>query len=558
MSRLLDCTFQGRSAPLSWNGRVERVRVVPGRDPPAGWASIRTGGTYRHCKTAFLRMGISLSPILLLWALVPACSAPRETPENRTELPSVSAQVSAYPPGRWRLASADDLARTVLWVSHIVVMHRDTSHGDPYFRPGEWVPDSIPSRSFAEARALATQIAERARSDPRQFDRLAAEYSDDVVSKSRGGSLGGIPANMLPSAFLDALSVLDYGEVSTVVKTDLGFHVLLKRFPPPRNQLSGSRVVVAYKKTFGNEDSARTRQEAFALATSVTRRARAGEDFQQLIHSVSDALDRERNGELGVWELARPENNAIVLEELSRLEIGQVSDPVDTFVGWQVLKRSQPSEKDELAMRAIHIYHGPDDATLARQRAESIRLEVLKDPGAFERFQKEYCCKGVARWSEGHGDPNIAAPVEHLKLGEIAPEPFAVASSFLVVQRIDPRLLDPLPPPRFELPKPEFIDIESIVAANEASLLVPLTKQLVASLDLTHFSEVDREAVQRSFRDFSDALTSASTTTSERRLEAYRKALASMRLTLSERSYAELMFAIQRWILPQVLSNPRQ
>jgi len=58
------------------------------------------------------------------------------------------------------------------------------------------------------------------------FAKIAKSYSDDLDSKDKGGDLGFYPVDRLPPAFKDAVAVLKVGEVSDVVRTEYGFHIL--------------------------------------------------------------------------------------------------------------------------------------------------------------------------------------------------------------------------------------------------------------------------------------------------------------------------------------------
>ena len=142
-----------------------------------------------------------------------ACHRPRSTSNvtvSSTEaaLPSAS---PTYPRGRWRLAPFSELNQTALWVSHIVIRYAG-SDATP-FRVIGWSPDpEAPARSQEEALERAATVADLARKSPGTFSHLAATYSDDVVTKDRGGSLGGVRAGQLPEEYLDALADMKPGK----------------------------------------------------------------------------------------------------------------------------------------------------------------------------------------------------------------------------------------------------------------------------------------------------------------------------------------------------------
>lgn len=58
------------------------------------------------------------------------------------------------------------------------------------------------------------------------FAALAAELSEDPISKEQGGDLGFTAGDIFPEAFEAALASLAVGEVSDIVETDAGLHII--------------------------------------------------------------------------------------------------------------------------------------------------------------------------------------------------------------------------------------------------------------------------------------------------------------------------------------------
>lgn len=88
---------------------------------------------------------------------------------------------------------------------------------------------AAPAASEAErtaARQKAEDLASRAKADPSQFATLARENSQDPGTAPSGGDLDWIGRGMMVPAFEEAAFTLKDGEVSGVVQTDFGFHVI--------------------------------------------------------------------------------------------------------------------------------------------------------------------------------------------------------------------------------------------------------------------------------------------------------------------------------------------
>ncbi len=81
------------------------------------------------------------------------------------------------------------------------------------------------TRSKDEARAEAERIAGLARQPDADFAGLAREHSDGPTGP-RGGDLGRFPRGPMHPAFEQAAFALEVGEVSGVVETPFGFHVI--------------------------------------------------------------------------------------------------------------------------------------------------------------------------------------------------------------------------------------------------------------------------------------------------------------------------------------------
>jgi parvulin-like peptidyl-prolyl isomerase len=71
-------------------------------------------------------------------------------------------------------------------------------------------------------------ILQQLRANPSvsNFSDLAGKYSEDASAKS-GGDLGWVPQGMLSPALDEALFKLKPGQISDVVKTEFGYHVIM-------------------------------------------------------------------------------------------------------------------------------------------------------------------------------------------------------------------------------------------------------------------------------------------------------------------------------------------
>jgi parvulin-like peptidyl-prolyl isomerase len=91
-------------------------------------------------------------------------------------------------------------------------------------------PHALPgvTRSEAEARAIAEQVAREAKAEAGNWSALAAKYTDEPGSKETGGDLGKFGRGQMVPAFESAAFALAVGEVSDVVQSPFGYHVIVR------------------------------------------------------------------------------------------------------------------------------------------------------------------------------------------------------------------------------------------------------------------------------------------------------------------------------------------
>jgi NIMA-interacting peptidyl-prolyl cis-trans isomerase 1 len=82
------------------------------------------------------------------------------------------------------------------------------------------------THSEAEARALARQISEEAQQPGADFAALATKYTEEPGGQQRGGDLGKFGRGQMVPAFEQVAFKLAVGQISTVVQSPFGFHVI--------------------------------------------------------------------------------------------------------------------------------------------------------------------------------------------------------------------------------------------------------------------------------------------------------------------------------------------
>jgi hypothetical protein len=105
-------------------------------------------------------------------------------------------------------------AAETISASHLLVQYQGAASAGPTIR-----------RSREEARNRAQEAADRAKKGE-PFPKLVAEYSDEPGAGGRGGSLGRFGRGQMVKPFEEAAWGMKPGEISGVVETAFGFHVI--------------------------------------------------------------------------------------------------------------------------------------------------------------------------------------------------------------------------------------------------------------------------------------------------------------------------------------------
>lgn len=273
-------------------------------------------------------------------------------------------------------------APSKLNAAHILIQHKGSE------RASEGV-----TRSKEEALTLATEIAALAKAEGADFEALAKEHSDGP-SGPDGGNLGNFAPGQMVPAFSAATMKLPVGGVSDPVESAFGYHIILRK--ELASDLNAAHILVQFVgSSRAAETIERTKEEALALAIDIAKQARAeGADFAALARKHSDGPSARNGGDLGVFapgRMVKPFSDATV-----KLEIGGVSDPVESPFGYHVILR-KPLPRKISARHILVQYAGSEraDAAITRTKEEAkVRLEEclakVKAGGDFAELAAEY------------------------------------------------------------------------------------------------------------------------------------------------------------------------
>jgi peptidyl-prolyl cis-trans isomerase NIMA-interacting 1 len=151
------------------------------------------------------RSGVGLFAVL-------ACACALTTHGKPGDPPAAATQVRASGDD----SSLDENLPTEIAARHLLVQYAGSQNAK-----GNIV------RTKEQARSRAEQALARARAGE-DFGALVKAYSDEPGAAERNGDLGRFPRHAMVKPFADAAFRLKVGEVSTVVESPFGFHVIVR------------------------------------------------------------------------------------------------------------------------------------------------------------------------------------------------------------------------------------------------------------------------------------------------------------------------------------------
>jgi len=235
------------------------------------------------------------------------------------------------------------------------------------------IPENASAEQIAARRAKAEDILQQLKSGA-DFGKLAATYSDSSTDALKGGDLGWRNQDRLPQLFLNAVATLQPGEVSSIVKSANGFHIIKlvgKRAasimrggpsaPPTVQQTHVRHILIKVNQVV---TAAEAQRKLLELKDRLNNKAATFEDLAKL---YSNDVTASKGGDMG-W--VYPGDTAPEFEQaMNGLQPGGVSDPVQTQYGYhliQVVERKSDDlskERQRLVARQAIRERKLDEAT---------------------------------------------------------------------------------------------------------------------------------------------------------------------------------------------------
>ena len=211
------------------------------------------------------------------------------------------------------------------------------------------VPENASPEQIAARRARADEVARQLRTGA-DFSKMAATYSD-APDALKGGEIGWRDPDRLPEVFANELRKLNPGQVTSIIKTNVGFHILRmaekrKLADAPAGDtavVQQTRVSHILMKPTPTMNAAEVRKKLLELKEKIVSKSATFEDLAR--QNSQEPGSAAKGGDLGWLEPgdAGPEFD----QALATLKPGEISDVIESPFGLHILRVTERKSEDQ-------------------------------------------------------------------------------------------------------------------------------------------------------------------------------------------------------------------
>ncbi len=207
----------------------------------------------------------------------------------------------------------------------------------------------IQVKPSSEAEQQAFEFAQKLRKRilaGEDFATLAKQYSQDPGSASRGGELGFMSRGDFVPEFETAAFALEPGQVSDIVKTRFGYHII-QCIDKRGDKINVRHILISVPVLAKDE------QAALKKITEIRREiVEGGKSFEEMARKYSDdETSKEQGGLLGWFEMDKFSETAQEFRAVAEtLKVGEVSAPFKTKYGYHILRMNARQEARPLSL----------------------------------------------------------------------------------------------------------------------------------------------------------------------------------------------------------------
>ncbi|MDE6785950.1 MAG: peptidylprolyl isomerase [Muribaculaceae bacterium] len=193
------------------------------------------------------------------------------------------------------------------------------------------------------------------------FSELAAKYSVDRASSNQGGRMGYIISGRFPYAFEKAAFTLAPGEISEIVESPQGYHILKGgKHRPARGTVLVEHIMKMVPPTATAEQQAAAKASIDSIYNVVVANP---EKFEDLARELSDDKGSGRQGGklnwFGAGMMVEPFDSASFA-----IAVNEISTPVKSQYGWHIIRKLDakgPASLQEIKPMVLKRIANPQD-----------------------------------------------------------------------------------------------------------------------------------------------------------------------------------------------------
>ncbi len=211
----------------------------------------------------------------------------------------------------------------------------------------------------------------------KDFRSAAIQNSQDPSAKQNGGDLGFFTVFQMVYPFESAAYNTPVGQVSEIVRTQYGYHILkVTEFRPAKGEVLVAHIMVATPKDADSTAS----KAAESKINMIYGKLVAGEEFKKLAQLYSDDKGSAKNGGTLQWFGTNYMVPSFEKASFDLANKGDYSKPIKTEFGWhiiQLLDKKEPAKYEE------------SQKSLKERISNDMRARMSKD-AVYNRLKTDY------------------------------------------------------------------------------------------------------------------------------------------------------------------------
>ena len=202
----------------------------------------------------------------------------------------------------------------------------------------------IASESSVQEALIKTEEIKQKLDAGNDFAKIAEEFSEDPGSASRGGDLGFVSRGDFVQEFEEAAFAMDEGEISDVVRSQFGFHII-QLMERQGEKIHVRHILIQLKPT--EKDEAIVIRKLNEIRDMIINNQAT---FEEMALKYSDDPNVQQDkGNLGVFR-----TDAFQVKQFEKvtksLKVGEISEPFKTEFGYHIVQLNDRQEARTVAI----------------------------------------------------------------------------------------------------------------------------------------------------------------------------------------------------------------